>query len=160
MAAASSFSSSISQWNVFLSFRRKDTRNFTSHLYAALDREGIKTLKDDEKQEKGELTSKALKKEINESRFSVIIFSRNYAGSRWCLEELALIMERWEKHDQKVFPVFLSGVHPLDVKHHKGSFEEPFGEHEKRFGREMVERWRSALRAASQLYGWSFKEFG
>ncbi|XP_042518612.1 disease resistance protein RPS5-like [Macadamia integrifolia] len=161
MAAASSSSSSTFQWNVFLSFRGKDTRNnFTSHLYAALDKEGIKTFKDDEKLKKGELISDALKKAIKKSRFSIIIFSRNYANSRWCLEELAWIMERWEKHGQKVFPVFLSGVNPLDVENQKGGFGEPFDEHEKHFSREMVERWRSALRVAAQLSGWSFKDFG
>ncbi|XP_043710604.1 disease resistance protein RPS2-like [Telopea speciosissima] len=165
---SSSSSSSVSLWtyDVFLSFRGEDTRkNFTSHLYAALVRKGIETFKDDEKLQRGELISEALEKAIKESKFSVIIFSRNYANSRWCLQELALIMEeccREKHHVQKVFPVFLTGVDPLDVQHQKGSFGEPFREHEKRFSPEMVGRWRSALSAAAQLSGsgWSLTDFG
>ncbi|XP_042517330.1 disease resistance protein RPS2-like isoform X2 [Macadamia integrifolia] len=149
------------RWNVFLSFRGEDTRhNFTSDLYDALVKEGVKTFKDDEKLRRGDLISEALEKAIQESRISIIIFSRNYANSRWCLQELTLIMERWEKHGQKVFPIFLEGVDPLDVQNQKGSFGEPVGELEKRFGLEKGERWRSALRSAAQLSGWSFTDFG
>ncbi|XP_042516548.1 TMV resistance protein N-like [Macadamia integrifolia] len=156
----SSTSSSTFQWNVFLSFRGEDTRdNFTSHLYAALVREGIQTFKDDEGLRKGELISKALEKAIKGSKISIIIFSRNYANSRWCLNELALIMEFWKKNGQKVIPVFLKGVDQLDVQHQKESFGEAFGEHEKNFDPETVERWRSTLRAAAQLSGWSSSDF-
>ncbi|XP_042487791.1 TMV resistance protein N-like, partial [Macadamia integrifolia] len=157
---SSSTSSSTIQWDVFLSFRGADTRdNFTSHLYGALVSKGIKTFKDDEELKKGELISEALEKTIKKSRISIIIFSRNYANSRWCLEELALIMERWKKNGQKVIPIFLKGIDQLDVQHQKESFGEPFGEHEKKFDRKTVETWRSALRAAAQLPGWSFIDF-
>ncbi|XP_042518553.1 disease resistance protein RUN1-like [Macadamia integrifolia] len=131
--SSSSSSPSASRWStydVFLSFRGEDTRNnFTHDLYDALVKKNIETFKDDEKLKIGDLISEALKKAIKESRFAIIIFSTNYANSRWCLEELALIMEEcWEKkhHCQKVFPVFLKGVDPLDLEHQKGSFGEPF----------------------------------
>ncbi|XP_042518551.1 disease resistance protein RPS2-like [Macadamia integrifolia] len=165
-SSSSSFSSSSSRWtyDVFLSFRGKDTRNnFTRNLYNALVKKRIETFMDDEKLKIGDLLSEALKKAINESRFAIIIFSRNYANSRWCLEELALIMEVWEKHHcQKVFPIFFRGVDPSDLQHQTGSFREPFGKHKKRFDREIVERWRTALRVAAQLSesGWILRDFG
>ncbi|XP_043710571.1 disease resistance protein RPS2-like [Telopea speciosissima] len=158
----SSSSSSASRWSydVFLSFRGEDTRdNFTRKLYDALVGRRIETFKDDEKLKIGDLISEALKKAIKESRFAIIIFSRNYGNSRWCLEELALIMECWEKHHgQKVFPVFLKGVEGSDVRRQKGSFEEPFRKHQERFEPEMVERWRSALKIAGELRGWNLKD--
>ncbi|XP_043710605.1 probable disease resistance protein At1g61300 [Telopea speciosissima] len=140
--------SSSSGWtyDVFLSFRGEDTRkNFTSHLYAALVRKGIKTFKDDKEIKIGEVISEALQKAIKESRSFIIIFSRNYADSHWCLDELALIME--ESHGPKVFPVFLEGVDPLEVQDQTGSFGDAFGELAKDCDGETVKRWRSALRA-------------
>ena len=75
-------SSSTPQWKyeVFLSFRGVDTRRgFTDHLYAALKRKGILTFRDDEELERGKSISLELLKAIEESRFAIIIFSRNYA---------------------------------------------------------------------------------
>ncbi|KAM7466182.1 hypothetical protein LguiB_013744 [Lonicera macranthoides] len=78
-------------WNydVFLSFRGEDTRrNFTDHLYDALTRAGIHTFRDDDQLPRGKHIPFQLMKAIEESRISIIIFSKNYASSRWCLNEL------------------------------------------------------------------------
>ena len=77
-------SSSKPQWKyeVFLSFKGKDTRrSFTDHLYDALKKKGILTFRDDEKLESGKSISEELLKAIEESRFAIIIFSENYASS-------------------------------------------------------------------------------
>uniref|UniRef100_A0A7N2R369 TIR domain-containing protein n=1 Tax=Quercus lobata TaxID=97700 RepID=A0A7N2R369_QUELO len=69
-ATSSSVSSLTPRWkyDVFLSFRGEDTRNnFTDHLYAALQRKGIVTFRDEEGLEKGESISPALLKAIEES---------------------------------------------------------------------------------------------
>ncbi|GKB04332.1 Toll/interleukin-1 receptor domain-containing protein, partial [Tanacetum coccineum] len=82
------------KYDVFLSFRGEDTRHsFVSHLYKALEQNGIQTYKDDEKIEKGETIDTHLIKSIEESRFFIIVFSKDYAGSSWCLDELVKIME-------------------------------------------------------------------
>ena len=94
-----SFSSSSSNqppdnygYDVFLSFRGEDTRkNFTDHLYYALTEAGIHTFRDDEEIRKGENLSIELLQAIRGSRISVIVFSKNYASSSWCLNELDLI---------------------------------------------------------------------
>lgn len=63
-----------------MSFRGEDTRkNFVDHLYVALQRQGIHTFKDDERLEKGKKMNDELLKSIEESKFFVIIFSKNYA---------------------------------------------------------------------------------
>nr|XP_048328507.1 disease resistance protein RPV1-like [Ziziphus jujuba var. spinosa] len=72
------------EYDVFLSFRGKDTRKkFSSHLYAALRRKGIYTFLDDDKLERGKSISPELLKAIEESCCSIIILSRNYASSTW-----------------------------------------------------------------------------
>ncbi|KAH0708287.1 hypothetical protein KY284_009714 [Solanum tuberosum] len=87
-------SSHICKYDVFLSFRGEDTRrNFVSHLYNALDLRGIRTFKDDKRLETGISISDEFLKAIQEVRFAVVIFSKSYASSRWCLEELAHIIK-------------------------------------------------------------------
>ena len=72
---------------MFLSFRGEDTcYNFTDHLYTHLIQSGIKTFRDD-RLNRGEEIQHELLKAIENSRTSIIVFSKNYAESRWCLEE-------------------------------------------------------------------------
>ncbi|KAM7466189.1 hypothetical protein LguiB_013751 [Lonicera macranthoides] len=78
-------------WNydVFLSFRGEDTwRNFTDHLYDALTRAGIRTFRDDDELQRGKHIPFQLMRLIEESRISIIVLSKNYASSRWCLNRL------------------------------------------------------------------------
>ncbi|KAM5546375.1 hypothetical protein ABKV19_002515 [Rosa sericea] len=154
MAASSSCSDSIPQekHDVFLSFRGEDTRNnFTSHLYEALYQKKIQTYID-YKLERGDEISPALFKAIEESKLSVIIFSKNYASSAWCLDELVHILECRDK--QFVIPIFY-GVDPSAVRKQFGSYADAFVEHEKRFKDSMdkVLRWREALTTAANISG-------
>ena len=86
------------KYDVFLSFRGDDTRNnFTDHLYAALQWNGILTFKDEEKLKRGKPIYSELLEAINKSRFAIVILSRNYASSTWCLNELVEIIQCMEK---------------------------------------------------------------
>ncbi|VVA38978.1 PREDICTED: CDPK-related [Prunus dulcis] len=93
------------KYDVFLSFRGEDTLyTFTSHLYAALCSKKIKTCIDDIL-ERGEQIAPALFEAIEASKLSAIIFSKNYASSTWCLDELSscflAVREELEKHGLK-----------------------------------------------------------
>ncbi|KAL1074995.1 hypothetical protein V6Z11_D11G328200 [Gossypium hirsutum] len=139
-------------YDVFLSFRGQDTRDgFVSHLYKHLSRKNIETFIDSEKLRRGDEISEALLTAIQGSRVSVIVFSKDYASSKWCLAELVKIMDcnKW------VVPVFYS-VDPRDVRNQTGSFAEAFAKHEENFKHEpeKVKSWRSALTAAGKLAGW------
>uniref|UniRef100_A0A2N9J373 TIR domain-containing protein n=1 Tax=Fagus sylvatica TaxID=28930 RepID=A0A2N9J373_FAGSY len=154
-SSSSPSSSSTSRWkyDVFLSFRGEDTRyNFTDHLYAALIRKGIFTFRDDEKLERGKSISQELLKAIEESRFAVVILSRNYASSRWCLDELAKIVKSMEETGLVILPVFY-GVNPSDVRNQRGTFHLAFAKQEAD-EKEKVETWRAALTEVANLSGW------
>ncbi|KDP42288.1 hypothetical protein JCGZ_01612 [Jatropha curcas] len=64
----------------------------------------IDTFKDKNLQKGTEITP-ALKQTIQESCISIVIFSKNYADSPWCLDELVVINECREKSGQIVLPV-------------------------------------------------------
>ena len=86
-------STSPSTYDVFLNFKGKDTRdNFTSNLHAGLCRKKVKVFIDEELNRGDEMTP-ALLSAIEGSKTLVIIFSKNYASSKWCLDELVKILE-------------------------------------------------------------------
>ncbi|CAN4094674.1 unnamed protein product [Withania somnifera] len=141
-------------YDVFLSFRGEDVRTtFVDHLYIALQQKGIHTFKDDEKLERGKSISPNLMTAIEESRMVLIIFSKNYANSTWCLEELTKTMECNKQKGQIVLSVFYD-VDPSTVRKQKGSYGEAFSNHEGRFKDDKVQKWRSALEEAANLSGW------
>ncbi|KAM7473384.1 hypothetical protein LguiB_020627 [Lonicera macranthoides] len=65
--------------------------------------------------ETGESIPPALLKAIEESNFAIVVFSKNYASSLWCLDELVKIMECSSKSPkgQTVMPIFYD-VKPSD----------------------------------------------
>ncbi|KAI9086171.1 hypothetical protein K1719_031892 [Acacia pycnantha] len=149
------------RYDVFLSFRGEDTRHsFTALLYDALRRKGIKAFIDDKKLGKGERIAPALLKAIEKSRISIIVFSRNYATSTWCLDELAHIIRCKEQKNQVVMPIFYK-VNPMDVQYQANSFGEAMATHEVRFrdNVEKVQKWRFALSEAASLSpAWLFED--
>ncbi|KAK9078123.1 hypothetical protein SSX86_002180 [Deinandra increscens subsp. villosa] len=148
---ASSSTSSMLKYDVFLSFRGEDTRKtFVDHLYSALHQKGILTFQDSEKLERGKSISEELLKAIGESSIAVIVFSKNYASSSWCLDELVEIMRQHKEMKQIVYPVFY-GVDPSDVRKQKGPFGEGFGRH-RQSGK--AKAWKEALVEAANLSGW------
>ncbi|KAK9070920.1 hypothetical protein SSX86_009488 [Deinandra increscens subsp. villosa] len=153
-------------YDVFLSFRGEDTRNtFTDHLYAALKQAGIRTFRDDNAMDRGKLLDPELKKAIHESAISIIVFSRNYASSKWCLDEVLTIIQEHERLSSKheVVPVFYH-VDPSDVRNQMGSFKEAFDKYDdmieaekdqkkKNEWLEKVKAWRVSLKKAGSLTG-------
>ncbi|XP_070683115.1 disease resistance protein RUN1-like [Malus domestica] len=142
------------RYDVFLSFRGEETRKtFTDHLYTALNNAGFLTFRDDDELERGEDIKPGLQKAIQQSRTSVVVFSKDYASSRWCLDELVLILERKRTtSDHVVLPVFYD-VDPSHVRKQTGSVGKAFARSQKNQSSEKVEGWRKALVEIADLAG-------
>ena len=150
----------LKNFDVFLSFRGEDTRRgFVSHLYKALTQQGIQTFIDDNLHRR-ENISEELLKTIENSSASIIVFSKNYASSSWCLDELAKIMECSKKVEcsQKVLPVFYQ-VDPSEVGNQTGNYGKELTKHEKKIeDKTKVQRWRKALTSAANISGCDYKD--
>ncbi|KAK7294622.1 hypothetical protein RJT34_17511 [Clitoria ternatea] len=151
-----------SKWNydVFLSFRGEETRStFTTYLYTALKDAGIKVFMDNDLK-RGDDISFSLLKAIEDSKISVIIFSTEYAGSRWCLEELEKIIECQRTNGQELMPVFYD-VDPSDVRNQRGTFGKAFRRLVKQSSavEQKVSNWRTALSTAANISGWDSRTY-
>jgi hypothetical protein len=156
---STSFSKLHCNYDVFLSFRGKDTRkNFTDHLYSALVRLGIRTFRDDEELPRGENISSELLNAIRGSKIFIVVFSQGYASSKWCLNELVEIVQCKNIIGHTLLPLFYQ-VEPSDVRKQTGTFAEAFAMHEEQFqtDMEMVQRWREALTKAANCSGWNLE---
>nr|ABF81434.1 TIR-NBS-TIR type disease resistance protein [Populus trichocarpa] len=123
----------------------------------ALER-GIDVYMDDRELERGKAIEPALWKAIEESRISVVIFSRDYASSPWCLDELVKIVQCMKEMGHTVLPVFYD-VDPSDVAERKRKYEKAFVEHEQNFKENMekVRNWKDCLSTVANLSGWDVR---
>lgn len=151
----------MAMYDVFMSFRNADTRaNFTDHLHTELEDAGIKVFEHDNQMTGEEIRIKLLQA-IKKSRISVIIFTKRYADSKWCLEELAKIMECKRMDGQKVLPVFYD-VDPSDVQRQDGSYAQALLKHQNHLRKDWgkVQRWRRALIEAADLFSFGLRDYG
>ncbi|CAJ2670908.1 unnamed protein product [Trifolium pratense] len=146
-------------YDVFVSFRGADTRcNVTDHLFAAFKRKGIVSFKDDKNLRKGESIAPELRRAIEGSRIFIVVFSKNYAFSTWCLQELDQILYYALISGRRVLPIFYD-VDPSEVRHQKGRYAKAFEKHEERLKHdlEVVRRWRTALTRVANITGWDLR---
>ncbi|KAK2980740.1 hypothetical protein RJ640_002552, partial [Escallonia rubra] len=117
--------------------------------------------------ERGKNLNLELPKAIKQSRVSIVVLSKNYASSTWCLDELVTILECNKMRGNTVLPVFYN-VEPSEVRKQMGSFAEAFlrhdneveaeGDHERRMElAKRVEGWKAALRQVADLTGMVLK---
>nr|AGH33854.2 resistance gene-like protein [Cucumis melo] len=135
MAAGSSSHPSQMAFDVFLSFNRDEEddgyRRFIKCLYETLSEWGIKMFMDDDKKmfmddikmlkDDGKKMfmddevnlSDDIVKAIEGSITSIVVLTKGYASSKWCLRELVKIIDQKNKTKHQVLPLFYRHlVHP------------------------------------------------
>jgi len=150
---ASSFSSfSRRGWtyDVYLSFIGADTRalNFIDRLYIALLQAAIQTFRFG-------YPSQILNA-IEQSRISVVVLSKNYPSSTWCLDELVHILE-CRKMGQVVLPLYYD-IDPSQFREQTASLASAFSSRGQLSEEEedKVIKWIEALREAGDVPVWAF----
>lgn len=148
---ATSYSSS---WPhvVFPSFHGPNVRSgILSHLGDAFARKGI-TMFNDNDIERGCTIGSKLVEAITKAEVSIVLLSKNYASSIWCLGELLEILKRKEASNQIVIPIFY-GVDPSDVRRQTGDFGFAFKKTCVGKTEEQKQRWIQALTRVANIAG-------
>eukprot|EP01018_Ginkgo_biloba_P008335 Gb_08632 [translate_table: standard] len=144
------------KYHVFLSFRGPDVRKtLVDHLFESLSTAGVHVFVDNERLEKGKIIGLSLKEAIEDTVIHIPIFSKNYAQSTWCLDEVTQMCAS----NGLVIPLFYD-VQPSDVRYpRKGEYAQAFDKHyrERRYTEDTISAWISALHQVSSLSGWTME---
>ncbi|ANM67926.1 TIR-NBS-LRR class disease resistance protein [Arabidopsis thaliana] len=150
-------SSGSRRYDVFPSFRGEDVRDsFLSHLLKELRGKAI-TFIDDEI-ERSRSIGPELLSAIKESRIAIVIFSKNYASSTWCLNELVEIHKCYTNLNQMVIPIFFH-VDASEVKKQTGEFGKVFEETCKAKSEDEKQSWKQALAAVAVMAGYDLRKW-
>lgn len=145
-------------YDVFLNHRGPDVKNtFVSHLYYRLLSHGLQAFLDREELRAGEHLTPQIESAIRSSSVHITIFSPRYAQSKWCMDELVLIL----KSGGTIIPVFYN-VKPSELRRmdkDDGMYAQAFSYHEQksRYTRQRLENWRKALSDVSYLVGFELE---
>ncbi|XP_010445820.1 PREDICTED: protein PHLOEM PROTEIN 2-LIKE A5-like [Camelina sativa] len=138
---------------VFVNFRGAELRhNFISHLEPALKTVGINVFVDNNEKRGEDLT--ALFRRIEESKIALVVFSRRYMESIWCLNELVKIKERADEKKLLVIPIFFK-VKPTELK---GLLDEACESHGILHKAHILNKWKVALECIKSKTGFPLKD--
>ncbi|KAL3746466.1 hypothetical protein ACJRO7_015429 [Eucalyptus globulus] len=149
------------EYEVFLSFRGSDScQTFTDCLYEGMKGAGIRVFKDDDDLRAGQKIKEELPRAIQNSRIYMPILSRNYASSKWCLIELATMVEMASKSNgtKEILPIYLD-VNSDDVKLKTPLYRDVFVQHETNFDADQVKVWRDALLEVEEIKRLNLKNY-
>ncbi|KAG0589755.1 hypothetical protein KC19_1G045400 [Ceratodon purpureus] len=143
-------------YDVFISHRGPDTKTgFVSFLYKGLEAAGLVPFLDCKSIDKGQDAWKCIDHAIKTTPIALVIFSKSFVQSEWCMKELHLALSN---PGVKVLPVFYR-IQPCEVNFpEKGQLATGFEKLKQRHDETLIEQWREDLRKASKLNGWELKE--
>ncbi|KAL0747676.1 hypothetical protein Bca101_029678 [Brassica carinata] len=155
MASPSSCTPCNYKFNVFVSFHGPDVRKtFLSHMREQFKSNGI-TMFDDHEIVRSATIAPSLAEAIRESSISIVILSKNYASSSWCLDELVEILKCKETMGHIVMTIFY-GVEPFEIRKQTGEFGIAFNETCIHITNEERHKWGKALFDAGNIAGEDF----
>ncbi|GLJ18887.1 hypothetical protein SUGI_0337500 [Cryptomeria japonica] len=138
-------------YHVLLSFRGEEVKKtLVDHMLESLNAIGIRVHNNKLKRDD---IDDALKEAIENSDINIPIFSRSYARSSWCLQEVT----RMWKSKVLIIPLFYD-VQPFQVRVAESESQasrhgETLREH---YPPEAMEEWKQVLHQVSNLPGWAF----
>ncbi|KAG0565429.1 hypothetical protein KC19_8G190000 [Ceratodon purpureus] len=143
------------QYDVFINHRGPDVKKtFVAHLNAALRRDGFRPFLDAKDIGQGRHVFKSIDKALKGAGVHVAVFSKRYAESKYCLNELCDML----RSGQVILPVFY-GVNAEDLRWiENGPFKKGFEKHVKRGRTEETGKWKEALRKVADHRGFRLDE--
>lgn len=168
-SASSSSTTSDYGYDVFINHRGPDVKKtFASHLYHRLVLHGFRVFLDKQELQEGVNLSSQIKSAIATASVHVAIFSRRYAESNWCLNELLHMLAsgspiipvfydvkpdelRWTQNKNKMYG---QALHSLQKK---VNYDSETHEQKPRYDSITIEKWREALSLVADLSGFELE---
>ncbi|XP_059063904.1 disease resistance protein Roq1-like [Cryptomeria japonica] len=138
-------------YDAFISHRGPDVKHtLAKQLYDLLKARKCRAFLYREEIEGGDSIPAAIHNAICSSVVQIAIFSRRYAESSWCLDELVLMLEQT---DALFIPVFYD-VQPWelgDIENEQSQYSAAFSDYQRK-GRNLhkLEQWKTSLESASK----------
>lgn len=102
--------------------------------------------------ERGHTIGPEVVRAIRDSQVSIVVFSKNYASSRWCLDELVEILKLRVVSGQIVMTIYYN-IDPSNVRNQSGSFGSAFMKTCEGQPEEVKQRWSRALTDTANIAG-------
>ncbi|XP_059077656.1 disease resistance protein RPV1 isoform X3 [Cryptomeria japonica] len=143
-------------YDVLINHRGPDTKKtLASLIYRELSEHGLRVFLDERELEVGDPFPPAIQSAIRGASVHIAIFSKTYAESVWCLDELLWM---FDSHGN-IIPIFYD-IQPWELRHvGKGAYAGAFQDHRDK-GRitiEQVDRWITALNKVADISGVVFE---
>jgi hypothetical protein len=143
--------------HIFINHRGPDCKKtFATDLYNRLCKHGLRVFLDVEELQEGDRLTSQIEGAIGTASVHIAIFSRRYAESEWCLNELVLMLES----KATILPVFY-GVKPSDLRLSNQTDQDlcQCSKRRKRYESVTIEKWRKALIAAADISGFEIENY-
>ncbi|KAH8960393.1 hypothetical protein BDL97_06G130100 [Sphagnum fallax] len=153
--ASSSNFDALHEYDVFVSHRGPIVNmTFVSHLYEALCTAGFHPCFDAKSFVKGKHAFNSINKALSGVRVHVAVFSKCYAESKYCLNELCDML----RSGKVILPVYLD-VEPEHLRTpHQGPFAAAFRKHLERGRIDDIKKWEKALLDVADITGYRLDE--
>ena len=140
---------------MFVNHRGPDVKKtFVAHLNAALRRDGFRPFLDAKSIGQGRHVFDSIDRALKGACVHVAIFSKRYAESKYCLNELCDMLNS----NHVILPVFY-GVNPEDLRWiDNGPFKKGFRKHVQRGRRDEILKWKAALSKVADYRGFRLDE--
>lgn len=154
-------------YDVFLNHRGPDCKEtFATDLYNCLRRYGLGVFLDKEELQKGDRLDSQIEGAILKAAVHVAIFSKTYAKSSWCLNELVLML----RSGATILPIFYGGVKPSHLRWVEGNPAGPYAQDlhdlerqttngKPRYHQDTVKEWGRALSQAAGISGFELEKY-
>ncbi|KAH9317335.1 hypothetical protein KI387_019104, partial [Taxus chinensis] len=149
------FSQTPKFFHVFINHRGPDVKETLAlQLYSSLENVGIRAFLDTKETDLGDFIPSSIRTAIFSASVQIAIFSKGYAESSWCLEELDLMLQS----KALIIPVFYD-VAPSDLRYlEKGVYADSFTKYKaKERHLDKLDNWTKILHSVSLIRGYEFR---
>eukprot|EP00253_Pinus_taeda_P031481 PITA_31481 len=158
-------------FDVFINHRGPDVKKtLATDLYHRLCKHDLRVFLDEQELRVGENLTPQIESAIRTSSVNIAIFSRNYAYSKWCLDELVLMVECMSKYKSTIIPVFYDGVKPTELRWlegGKGVYAKALSELQEkkdvdggpRYDSNTLKKWKKALSDVPEIIGFDGEKY-